>query len=298
MIITLPRILDRNYINNLMADVVGVDFKPIHSELKFDFSNLTFIKPSGITTLGNLFEWLVKYETQTTILLPNEFGGQWCPIKYLDDSEFFFRFTGRKLLETSRVRPTTIPLQRVTYENSHQWLQVTFTPWLAQRLGVKIATLGNIEMCLGEIFNNIIDHSTENIGCIFAQHFPNINRVVISIADFGIGIPENIRRINSELDDAQALELAIEEGVTSQTSPRNMGAGLHTLIQNVVRNTEGSVNIHSGFGILNSINGNDSIEITSDLVDGYYPGTFLEVNIDTNAVLEEDQFEIEEEFVW
>lgn len=299
MKIYLPRKLNRSYINDLMKNIVGEDLKPTHQELSFDFTNLSFIEPSGITTLGNTFEWLVKNGTKTSITLPSKIGlSRHCPIKYLDDSEFFLKYTGNKLEDSSSVRPTTIPLQKVTYQNSHQWLTGTFTPWLAHRLGVRNTVLGNIEMCLGEIFNNIIDHSTENLGCIFAQHFPGQNRLVIGIADFGIGIPENIRKINKEVDDAKALELAIQEGVSSKTSPRNMGAGLYTLIRNVVLSTESSVNIHSGYGILNTYFGNDSIDISSEIADGYYPGTFLEVNIDTNVLIEEDKEEYEEEFVW
>ncbi|MFD1206615.1 ATP-binding protein [Sporosarcina contaminans] len=299
MDITLPYRLDRNCINDLMSNVINDNKLPKSEKITFDFSQLGFIEPAGITTLGNLFEWLLKMGTDTSIRIPEVFGlAKWCPIEYLDDSEFFLTYTGKKLKESSRVRSTTIPLQKVTYENSHHWLSVSFIPWLAMCLDVKISTLGNIEMCMGEIFNNIVDHSSENIGCIYAQHFPSKNKVTISIADFGIGIPENIRRINPAADDAAALEMAIEQGVSSRTTPRNMGAGLHTLISNVVKGLNGTVNIHSGYGILQTYLGDDKIELSSKVSSGFYPGTFLDINIDTEILLEEDKYEEEEEFVW
>ncbi|MHC8516967.1 ATP-binding protein [Sporosarcina sp. ITBMC105] len=299
MEITLPYRLDRNCVNDLMSQVINDDKLPKSNEITFDFSSLGFIEPAGITTLGNLFEWLYKKGTDTSIMLPEVYGrARWCPIEYLDDSEFFLMYTGEKLRENSQVRSTTIKLQKVTYENSHQWLEVSFIPWLAMCLGVKKSTLGNIEMCMGEIFNNIIDHSSENIGCIYAQHFPNKNKVTISIADFGIGIPENIRKINSSVNDGEALELAVEQGVSSKTTPRNMGAGLHTLVSNVVKGLNGTVNIHSGYGILQTYFGDDKIEMSSKVSSGFYPGTFLDINIDTKILLEEDKYEEEEEFVW
>lgn len=299
MEITLPYRLDRNCINDLMSQVINDNKMPKSKEITFVFSGLGFIEPAGITSLGNLFEWLIKMGTKTSIRVPEKFGrAKWCPIEYLDDSELFLTYIGKKLKESSRVRPTTIPLQKVTYESSHQWLSVTFIPWLAMCLGVKKSTLGNIEMCMGEIFNNIVDHSLENIGCIYAQHFPNKNKVTISVADFGIGIPENIRKINPTVDDAEALEMAIEQGVSSKTTPRNMGAGLHTLIKNVVEGLNGTVNIHSGYGILQTYLGDDKIELSSKVSSGFYPGTFLDIIIDTEVLLEEDKYEEEEEFVW
>lgn len=299
MKVRIPYKLDKQRVNNLMMKVIDESQFPKDQNITFDFSTLGFIEPAGITTLGNLFEWLIKHGTDTRIEYPEVFGrDRHCPIKYLDDSNFFLMFLGEKLEESSTVRNTTIPLQKVTYENSHQWLSATFIPWLASRLGIKISTLTNVEMCMGEIFNNIIDHSTENIGCIFAQHYPNKNKVTISIADFGVGIPVSIRRVNPDVNDALALELAIKEGFSSRSTPRNMGAGLHTLIQNVVNGLFGTVDLYSGYGILQTKRINDNISVTSGTTEGYYPGTFLDINFDTTILIEEDQYEEEEEFEW
>ncbi len=299
MRIELPYRLDRHQINKLTSLVVNDEKEPISKELEFDFSRLSFIEPAGIATLGNLIEWLFKKNTKVMIIRPELFGvKKHCPIKYLDDSGFFKRYLGNKLSDDSGPRPTTKPLQNVTYSDSYQWLESDFIPWLGNQLSVKYSTLGNMEMCLGEIFNNIKDHSTENIGCIYAQHYPNKNKLTFSIADFGIGIPKNIRKINESLSDSEALEMAIREGVTTKTSPRNLGAGLHTLITNVVNDTNGTVHIHSGYGILSVTSGKDEINVSSKLADGYYPGTFIEVVLDTSIIIEEDKLEEQEEFIW
>ncbi|MBK9498715.1 MAG: hypothetical protein IPO06_04885 [Leptospiraceae bacterium] len=58
-------------------------------------------------------------------------------------------------------------------------------PWIKREIGYeKKLKLEMIKVCLMEIFNNIRDHSGENIGCLFAQHFPNRGIVNIGISDF------------------------------------------------------------------------------------------------------------------
>lgn len=104
-----------------------------------------------------------------------------------------------------------------------------------------------IRMCFGEIFNNINDHSKLDIGCVFAQHFPKMNKITISISDFGVGIPSKIKKLSeySSLNDSEALEKALEEGVTTMSVPNNRGAGLGIFIQNAVVNMSGEVYIYS-----------------------------------------------------
>lgn len=295
----LPRNLDRSSINNLMIHVLDENKRPLDNEVIIDFTTLNFIQPAGVVALDNMIAWLLKrnvnvsFNTYTNVLNNNT------PTKYLDDSGFFKKHLRKPLVESAVLRSTTIPLQDVNYEQSHSWLQLTFTPWLAEQLGVKKATLGNIEMCLGEIFNNIKDHSYENIGCIYAQHFPQKKLLTFCIADFGVGIPYNIRKVVSNCSDSEALMYAIEEGFTTKTSPRNLGAGLYTMIKNVVVNLKGSVHINSGYGILDVYSNNGEMVPRPFESAGFYPGTFLEFNIDTAEVEKEDlETEEEEEFEW
>ena len=195
-VVKLPSRLDRENVNLLMSLVINDNNrKPKSDKLVFDFENLSFIEPAGVTSLGNLFEWLIKNDCSASILYPENFGiNKFCPIKYLDDSGFFERYVGEKLNKCSSVRQTTIPLQNVTYDKSYSWKTNHFIPWLSRQINVKKQTLANIDVCLGEIFNNIRDHSFEKIGCIYAQHYPNKNKLTFSISDFGVGIPHNVRK--------------------------------------------------------------------------------------------------------
>lgn len=295
MKVTLPYRLTRETMYQLLERVIDRDLFPKDKEIDFDFTSLSFIEPVGVTILSNLFEWLKKRDIRVIITYQSSISNdKWNPIKYLDDSMFFKRYTGRTLNDDARVRDTTIPLEIVTYANSYQWLDSSLMNWLSRTLNITKNSLTDIKMCLGEIFNNINDHAQENTGCIFAQHYPANNKVSIAISDFGVGIPNNIRKINPSLSDGEALGKAIEEGFTTKTNPRNLGVGLHTLVKNVVEHNKGSLFIHSNYGILNCISGDTNYTFSNE--DSFYPGTLIEINLRTDTIFEIE--EVEEEFEW
>ncbi|WLR54275.1 ATP-binding protein [Mesobacillus subterraneus] len=297
MDVALPKQFTRHTMYSLLGAVIDNDLGPKDSRINFDFCKLQFIEPAGITILSNLFEWLVRRGVHVTIECPdgNETGNGHV-IQFLDDSRFFLRYIGHTITSSPSVRQTTIPLQLIPYSNSYQWLRTDFAFWLSNQLGVTVQSLDNIIMCFGEIFNNINDHAQENTGCIFAQHFPNLKEIKIAISDFGVGIPNNIRQIEQSLQDHFAIARATEEGITSRTSPRNLGAGLHTLIENVVKDIGGAVHIHSNYGILSCALGNNEVYKTPVLMNKFYPGTFIEVVLRTDHI--ENITDYEEEFEW
>ena len=49
-----------------------------------------------------------------------------------------------------------------------------------------------------------------------------------------MGIPQNVRAKMGIGSDQAAIAMACQEGFTTKSTPRNMGAGLHVLIRNVV----------------------------------------------------------------
>ncbi|WP_193064925.1 ATP-binding protein [Oceanobacillus oncorhynchi] len=298
MHVFVPQQFNRFTMYDLLSSVIDNDLNPKDNEIRFDFQQLQFIEPSGVTILSNLFEWLKTKGVKTSIAYPSNFTGKQNPIQFLDDSNFFTRYVGKNLTSYPARRPTTIPLELIAYTDSARWLEMEFSHWLSGRLEIHTNSLSTIRICFGEIFNNIRDHAQENTGCIFAQHYPALNKVKITISDFGVGIPNNIKSIRPSLRDHEAIELASAEGFTTRTTPRNLGAGLHTLIENVVKNNHGSVHIHSNYGILNctkGINNNEVCKVAS-LATGYYPGTLIETVLNTDTI--QNITDIEEEFEW
>jgi hypothetical protein len=172
--VSLPHTLDRQTIYPLVAEVLDENFDARCSRINLDFSNLNFVEPDGVTVLSNLIEFLkktkvkVSFDNHQKLIKPS--------IKYLDDSGFFNYYLGSYLSNTASVRSTTLPLNLVDYSKSYEYMGVKLIPWLARSLSCDEPSLATLKVCFQEIFNNIKDHSTEKIGCSFAQHYPQKNQ--------------------------------------------------------------------------------------------------------------------------
>jgi anti-sigma regulatory factor (Ser/Thr protein kinase) len=283
-----------------MYDILGtiVDDRksPSAPKITLDFRTLGFIRPVGCVVLSNLVEWLSLNGTKCFFKWPPPSSSK--AVKYLDDSKFFLDYLGEYLDETSSPRQTTVPLQRVAHQKSYGWLVSEFVPWLSSRLKMSEDSFSSIKTCLGEIFNNINDHAGEGIevGCFFAQHYPREDRVQVAVSDFGRSIPVNVRSAyDDELNDGEAILKATEEGFTTQSQPDNRGAGLSTLLREVVENNGGELYIHSARGTLACTgDGTGGVHRAPGATDGYYPGTLFSISFRTDTIENIPQ----EEFRW
>lgn len=276
----------------LIKQIIDTDKHPLSSHITFDFSNLRFIDPSGITVLSNIVKWLEKRTVVVKVKFPSdkECQNSNSLIRYLDDSAFFEKCFGEKYFKTASSRNTTMPLQLVKYQESVQWLDEKLLIWLSSQLNRSCSHLIDIKICVQELFNNIIDHSEEDVGCIFAQHYPKLNIVRISISDFGVGIPYRVRNKVSCSSDAEAINKATERGFTTKSTLRNIGAGLDVLMHNIVNNNQGSVYIHSNYGMIECKPGVENKKENT----GFYPGTLFEIEFKTDNLKES----VEEELEW
>lgn len=166
--------------------------------------------------------------------------------------------------------------------------------WLQRQTGRQNA-FSSICLSIDEIFNNISDHSTEQIGSISGQYYPRKKEIVITISDFGIGIPTTIRnKYKLGYGDNKLIEYALEEGVSSQSVPQNRGAGLSNIMKTLTRDGVARVTIISNCGMIELFN-QEIVETTSFTES--YPGTFFELVIDVSNESLYD-LEEEEEFEW
>jgi hypothetical protein len=296
MRVYLPDQFDISTMYGFINDVIDDNYLPRSNSINLDFTKLQFIRPSGVTILSNIVQWLLSKRVKVGFILPEKYDYQHNPVKFLDDSEFFNIFLKKKLLTRSHHRETTIPLKLVQYDESYSWIENNLIFWLMQRLSLNKGALSNIKVCFAEIFNNIKDHSQYNIGCVFGQHFPTEHNVQIAISDFGVGIPHNVKKILPNLDDSKALVKATEEGFSTKSNIRNAGAGLDVLIHNVALQNRGTLLIYSNCGAIQCNYDNGNIAKTMLHVQGYYPGTLIYVNLRTDTFIQDD--DDSEEFEW
>lgn len=246
--------------------------------LVFSFADLEHIDPVAVVFFSNVLRWLTVVQGCAVHL--NEFDNSKKVTSFLDSSQFIKLHCGHTLFEDSKLQDTTFPLTYITATRRHAWLEEAFIPWLSERTGVSIGALASVKTGLSEIFTNIDDHSRQDIGGTFAQHFPSRGVVVTALADFGLGIPALLRENDHQGTDAELILKAVEEGFTTKSNPNNRGAGLDTLIRYIVASLGGKVTIYSGHAIVEFDRG-DKILVTSQVLsdDSFCPGTLFEITL-------------------
>jgi anti-sigma regulatory factor (Ser/Thr protein kinase) len=282
-VIRLPAQFDGQALSTVAAGVVAHSQSAFPAKLNFDFAQVDFIRPAGVVFLSNLVNWLG--ENGTTVGFINCDINR-VSIQYLDDSLFFEQHSGSKLSPNSSPRDTTRPLLKIAQKDSHSWLEADFVPWLAARLNITQASLYALKVCVSELFNNIQDHTRYDIGSIFVQHFPREHSIVISVSDFGLGIPAKVREKMPDIDDSKAIVQAVQDGFTTKSKPANKGAGLDYLLNVVVLQNGGKVTIYSCSSIVQFERADASVRPTVLANAGFSPGTTIDIEIRTDAIEE------------
>jgi anti-sigma regulatory factor (Ser/Thr protein kinase) len=282
--VLLPQTFNADTMLPFLSQVVDEQRDAKCSKVTFDFARLKFVEPVGVVVLSNVIEYfkLLRCKVQFANHFVETPG-----TKFLDDSLFFERYLGKKLFGSSPVRQTTIPLSLITSQHAQEYLLKTLMPWVGNAVGMSAGSLAGVRVSLEEVLHNVRDHSGVQVGCTFAQHFPNRNRIQIAISDFGAGIPNVVRKKLPEISDPAALRLACQEGFTTQSNVQNRGAGLPTLIKYVTQSNGGNVLIAAGVGNLSAAPtpaGQHPFKITARTADGFYPGTLVRVILRTDTL--------------
>jgi anti-sigma regulatory factor (Ser/Thr protein kinase) len=290
--VQLPKRFEADKLFPFIKDNFGT-FEEIPADVSFDFSKMNFVVPSGIVFLSNLARFLVRQGSE--VRFEGLDVGRDC-IKFLDDSLFFEQHLGNKLAELSSPRSTTQPLVELRHQVCHSWIHNTLTPWLSNISGVPASGLAEFQTCMSELFNNISDHSTFDVGSVFAQWYPQQNNLKIAVADFGQGIPETVRRVEPSLSDSDAIIRAFDQGFSSQSTPQNRGQGLYYLRQNVLDHLGGKLTVRSREGAVTFGKSGNSLTVMPYKAQGFCPGTMIEFSIDTDMI--EFEEENDGDFQW
>lgn len=289
--IKLPYSFDRKTMYGFLDDALHPDLEPKSYSVVLDFSRMRFVDSSAITVIANTIWYLRKRKVKVSFA---NHGLGTDSNRFLDDSGFFETFDGAAVFKDSALRKTTLPLEQVAHDKSYAWIHHKFSPWIAAKVGMTEASFASIKLCLQEIFNNIIDHSGEKVGCVFAQHYPKKNQIMLSISDFGVGIPANVRKVLPDLSDSEAIAQAAIEGFTTKSTVRNQGAGLDILTRYVVVKNRGSIHVHSLKGSFQCIHAASGARPLHREVQSSYPGTLVQITFNTDflePIAEKEEFE-------
>lgn len=300
--VKIPPSLTKNKIPLVVNEILTPDLEPKSDVIIFDLTEVTWIDPSGIAALYNIGKWIDcshNDNIKVTFRIAEKGTGSYKnkrAMEYLEDCGFFEEFFGASDIykENHAYRSTTLPIRTLGVEQSFSWRYNVLKRWLQESTGRNLEFSG-IQVGVEEIFNNIRDHSNRNIGCVFGQYFPNNDdRLVITISDFGLGIPAVMRQKYGDFKDHELVLKALEEGVSTESTPGNRGAGLPNIMKSLTSNKIGTVHILTNYAKIVIRDGKVNSAVTTP---NFYPGTFFEIEIDINndKLYEGEE---EEEFTW
>lgn len=274
-------------------DNAGLDVHSPPRGISFDFSLLGFVEPSGVVMLHNLCSYLTLQGC--SVYLANCDADR-AGLQYLDGTGFFQDSIGKKVFPYSSLKQTTMPLQKVRTADVAGWVPNHLIPWFQSCSGRPRSSLAHFGFCVSELFNNIQNHSSFEVGSFFAQWFPNINTLRMVIGDFGRGIPVNVATIDPQLSGAKAIMRSFDDGFSSHSTPKNRGAGLHFLRNNVCLSLGGEMYVYSGGAAVHAASDGQLMEIALSVGNSGYTGTLFDIKIPTGGITEDPTGE--EDFEW
>lgn len=119
---------------------------------------------------------------------------------------------------------------------------------LCRQLGIENNVLNGIKYILGEMVDNITEHSESERGYIFAQSYPTKGYIDLCIADEGITLNGSFNKAGIEVsNDVEAMQAA-NKGVSSKNLPNaeNRGYGIYTSKKMLIKGLEGQYMMMSG----------------------------------------------------
>lgn len=119
-----------------------------------------------------------------------------------------------------------IPLTKVSNARAIGNFVTDFVPLLHAT-----SEAATVKYVLHELLRNVTEHAGSAQGAYAAAQVTDDGRILVGVADAGIGVTASIRRFHGAADDAAAIELAMSPGVSGSTAniggnETNGGAGL------------------------------------------------------------------------
>lgn len=215
------------------------------ASFRFDFSSCGFLRPNAVAFLGGLAK-LIQYR-----------GGRvWFDTNTIQPAIFnnlsqngFAHAMGFGYLPWGG---NSIPYREDIYENQNAIVQYLKQIWLGRGwVNVSPALANGIAGQMWEIYTNAFEHSQTPIGVFSCgQHFPNIGELILAVADFGVGIPSNVRfhYDTPDIRGGDAMRWAFARGnSTSRRCNFSRGVGLD-LLREFIRLNQGHLEIYSHDG--------------------------------------------------
>ena len=197
-------------------------------EVTFDFSGCHFLRQNAVAFLGGMARWIEKRGCKVSF--------NWETVKKrlctnLKQNGFMYTFNGGE----EPWQGNSIPYREDLFEDINDLILYLAQDWLG-RGWVHISDMLRA-LIVGrtfEIYANAFEHGKTGIGVFSCgQYYPKLKELKLSVVDFGVGIPQNVRDFqkNNRLPADEALRWAFQKGTTTRGGTVTCGIGLDYLKQ-------------------------------------------------------------------
>ena len=247
----------RNFDNIIKQSSESINMLKKFEHIIFDMRKVTFITPSALCPL-TAYIYFIKNnfpDKKVDIFPPKKFDLQ----NYLSRMDFFEHLDiDFKKVNKVCQNQSLMELKHITKENAHvAKFETCFMNILENRLNCDYSFISTIGHIVGELINNVLDHSeSEYGGFMCAQIYPKKNILEICFSDCGIGIPTSLRNSSAlqnftSDEDCEQIDYSLNFGVTSADDiiKKNTGQGLYFLTK-IVKENKGRMKIFSNNGMI------------------------------------------------
>ena len=252
--------------------------------LEINFSRVKHLKPYHIASLSCLIHeyqskgFAIKIKKASTLVQNylDSFGfNQFCSKKYKNN---FWQPNDEKIFPLWKIEQEKVAL----YPNK---IQEYF-----ERNQFNGKSLSALSISLAELLNNVFDHSGSSIsGYTFTQYNSTTNSIIVSVCDFGVGIPNKVNEYlqskgETLLGNMEALKKAFQNRFSTQSKPHNRGFGLDNILSNV-KALNSKMLILSNNSLYRLLDDEESFYERGV----YFPGTLVVIWLDTKKLPEREE---------
>lgn len=288
MVITVPTLNDEegDFLTLFMiySKVIGAN----NEQFLFVFTHCRFLKPNAVAFLGGT--WRSLQCKGATVFI--DWEGMRGDVKAtLMQNTFCQKFGYGSRVSLGHA----IPYREDPREDVNSILDYLTQNWIGKGwVRVSEPLRDAIAGKVWEIYANSFEHAKSAVGVFSCgQHYRTKNELVLSVVDFGVGIPHNVRQFLSS--DPRAASLSAESclrwacisGNTTTNDGIPRGLGLH-LLKELVRVNNGKLELFSHDGYVKI----DSSGETYKTLPFSFKGTILNITL----LCDEKYYHLKSEF--
>lgn len=242
--IFVPRLNDQRWDYLQLSAIWRQAFSaPAGYAIHFSFLGCDFLRPNAVVVLGGLARML-NLHGREVLFLSNTMRAD--VLANLTQNGFAHAMGASQ----TPWRGNAIPYQEFQLASKEQVVSSLRQNWLGRGwISVSEALADAIMGQVWELFTNAFEHADSPVGVITCgQYFPRPKELLLTIADFGVGIPAKVSSyLGRPCSPDEAMRCAFSRGFTTTGSivPRGMGLDL---VKDFVKNANGCLELFSRDG--------------------------------------------------